>query len=109
MDPNMKLVLDKLDDFGQRFDGHEAWWERRFTDLDQNLSSPPATTSSTVASPISSLPAPMSIDPDIVQRITSKVLGFVLEKNSVPTELDEYRENSDEFQTQFGEISECKA
>ena len=28
----------------------------------------------------------------------TKVLGFVLEKNSVPTELDEFRENSDEFQ-----------
>jgi hypothetical protein len=29
-------------------------------------------------------------------------------KKSVPTELDEFRENSDEFRTQFGEISECK-
>jgi hypothetical protein len=37
------------------------------------------------------------------------VLGFVLEKNSVPTELDEFRENSDEFRTQFGEFSECEA
>jgi hypothetical protein len=38
-----------------------------------------------------------------------KVLGFVLEKKkSVPTELDEFCENSDEFQTQFGEFSECE-
>jgi hypothetical protein len=41
-------------------------------------------------------------------RMETKVLGFVLEKISVPTELDEFRENSDEFRTQFGEISECK-
>jgi hypothetical protein len=38
-----------------------------------------------------------------------KVLGFVLEKNSVPTELDEFRKNLDEFRTQFGEFSECEA
>jgi hypothetical protein len=39
-----------------------------------------------------------------------KVLGFVLEKkNSVPTELDEFRKNSDEFRTQFVEFSEYKA
>ena len=39
----------------------------------------------------------------------TKVLGFVLEKNSVPTELDEFREHSDEFRTSFDEFSECEA
>jgi hypothetical protein len=44
-----------------------------------------------------------------VMGVSCKVLGFVLEKNSVQTELDEFREISDEFRIQFGEISECKA
>jgi hypothetical protein len=35
--------------------------------------------------------------------------GFVLEKNLVRTELDEFRENSDEFRTEFGEFLECEA
>jgi hypothetical protein len=39
----------------------------------------------------------------------SKFCDSFWKKNSVPTELDEFRENSDEFRTQFGEISECKA
>jgi hypothetical protein len=41
--------------------------------------------------------------------LVPKVLGFVLEKNLVPTELDEFWKNSDEFRTQFGEFSECEA
>ena len=36
---------------------------------------------------------------------TTKVLGFILEKISVPTEMDEFREISVQFRTQFGEIS----
>jgi hypothetical protein len=47
-------------------------------------------------------------EPDNVLEVY-KVLGFVLEKNSVPTELDEFRKNSDEFQIQFGEFSEREA
>jgi hypothetical protein len=45
----------------------------------------------------------------IARHRSQMVLGFVLKKNSVPTELYEFWENSDEFRTQFGEISECKA
>jgi hypothetical protein len=36
-------------------------------------------------------------------------IRFGKKKNSVPTELDEFRENSDELRTQFGEISGRKA
>jgi hypothetical protein len=38
--------------------------------------------------------------------------GFAIrfgKKKSVPTESDEFWKNSDEFRTQFGEISDCKA
>jgi acyl-CoA synthetase (AMP-forming)/AMP-acid ligase II len=46
------------------------------------------------------------------ERMPQYMQGFEIhfgKKNSLPTELDEFRKNSDEFRTQFGEFSECEA
>ena len=51
-------------------------------------------------------------NPDIDLQVPTemdKVLGFILEKISVPTEMDEFREISVQFRTQFGEISRFEA
>lgn len=42
-------------------------------------------------------------------RHVSKVQGFMLQKNPVLTKIDELRKNSDEFQTQFDELSGFEA
>jgi len=38
MDPNLKIILDKLDEFGKPLDNHDARLDQRFTDLDRDLS-----------------------------------------------------------------------
>jgi hypothetical protein len=64
---------------------------------------------------VSWLAVPCSASPDAVSPARPAAgpdQGFGIrfgKKNSVPTEMDEFRENSDEFKTQFGEFSECEA
>ena len=41
--------------------------------------------------------------------LATKVLGFILKKNSAPTEMDEIRENSVQFRAEFGEFSEIES
>jgi hypothetical protein len=43
MDPNLKLILDEVQqsklEFARRFDSHEERWERRFADLERDRTS----------------------------------------------------------------------
>ena len=69
MDPNLKIVIDKLDDLTKRFDDREMHWERRFTGLERNLSARDEYVDRRLTELESRGSAP--IDPDIANRLST--------------------------------------
>jgi hypothetical protein len=74
MDPSLKIILEKLDEFSKRLDNHDARLDQRFSDLDHDLSARDSTVDRHLADLESSRST--TIDPGIFDSLAALELAY---------------------------------
>jgi len=91
MDPNLKIVIDKLDGLTKRLDDREMHWERRFNGLERSLSARDEHVDRRLAELESRGSAPIS--PDIIKRIATLESACVNNEAAISKRLEAIESN----------------
>lgn len=81
MDPHLKIILDKLDEFSKPLDNHDARLDQRFTGLDRDLSARDSVVDRCLAELESSRSS--IVDPVVSDRLATLELAYSTQASDI--------------------------